>query len=204
MTLSLQLPRPRQNLAGGACSLRARLRAHTAVAHAALEARLDLERVATELPRYIELLRRFLGFYHPLEDRLARSAVHPLIERAALIERDLRALGAAPRSDGPVCRALPILDTPARAFGCMYVIEGASLGGQVIERRVSAALGLSAQRGAAFFHGLGPGTGRRWTQFLAALAAFGDARPELDNDVLGAAAETFHALGAWLDDGDRG
>ena len=39
---------------------------------------------------------------------------------------------------------LPPLETQADAFGCLYVLEGATLGGRVISRHIERALGLDA------------------------------------------------------------
>ena len=54
-------------------------------------------------------------------------------------------------------------------MGCLYVLEGATLGGVVIRRHPEQKLRLGPDNGAAFFHAYGPDTGRRWREFCGAL-----------------------------------
>jgi heme oxygenase (biliverdin-IX-beta and delta-forming) len=42
------------------------------------------------------------------------------------------------------------MSSPARALGVLYVIEGSTLGGQVIARRIAEALHIGPQDGAGF------------------------------------------------------
>jgi heme oxygenase len=52
-------------------------------------------------------------------------------------------------------------------IGTLYVIEGATLGGQVISRHLYRHLGFSANAGARFFNGYGDeaATQQQWTLF---------------------------------------
>jgi heme oxygenase len=50
----------------------------------------------------------------------------------------------------------------------MYVIEGATLGGQVIVRRVNKLMRLPGPHGAGFYAGYGLHNGRMWLSFKAA------------------------------------
>ncbi len=77
----------------------------------------------------------------------------------------------------------------------MYVVEGSTLGGQVLSRHFADRLGVSPDRGGGFFHGYGEATGRMWMAF-AGLAA---SRPESETGpAIDAAIATFEALGDWL------
>lgn len=181
-------------------ALRAQLRRATAALHEELEATLDLLDASLSLERYRAVLGVLHGFYAPLEAiqaELARGFAPdaPLRDRSRLLARDLAALGTAPH-ELPRCRELPALAGVEGLAGSLYVVEGASLGGQLVARAVEARLGLTAARGAAFFVGAGPATHARWRSFLAWLEAVvgrGGSEPA----IVEAACETFRALARW-------
>jgi heme oxygenase len=140
------------------------------------------------------------GFHAPLEPQLraamaAAGAPFALIDRTHRIARDLAALGAAPDDIArlPRCRDLPALRGAADAAGCLYVLEGAQLGGQVIARELARRLGIGRDRGASFFAGEGAGTAARWRQAAGWIDAVGDA-----DAVVAAARATFESLSRWL------
>ncbi len=113
---------------------------------------------------------------------------------------DLRALGlndtaicALPR-----CAALPTFQTPEACLGALYVLEGATLGGQVLRREMAQRLDLDASNGGAFLNVYGAETGRRWKDFLDYLG-----RQPLDacakQRAVEAARSTFSCFEQWLD-----
>lgn len=69
----------------------------------------------------------------------------------------------------PARRFLPIrVEDQADLVGALYVIEGATLGGQVISRQIQAGrLGVTPEHGGRFFHGYGEQTTSRWNEFLS-------------------------------------
>jgi heme oxygenase len=101
----------------------------------------------------------------------------PLRARSELIESDLLALGLSRReiAELPRCTDLPRLSCTEDLAGCLYVLEGACLGGQVIARALRERLGVAKGSGASFFTGDAEGTSARWRLFLAWLE--GDANP---------------------------
>ncbi|MBC7548517.1 MAG: biliverdin-producing heme oxygenase, partial [Polaromonas sp.] len=100
-------------------------------------------------------------------------------------------------AETPQCQALPDLATPLKLFGCLYVLEGATLGGQIITRHLHASLGLTPQSGGSFFSGYGPHTGSRWKEFCAHLTAFA-AQLDSDAEIVDSANATFDSLDRWL------
>lgn len=183
-----------------------RLRAETREEHAAIEVALGLTGADLSLARYLRRLEQFYGFYWPIEERLT-SALGPLGEaldlpvrrKTPLLRADLAALGAA--AEPPLCPYPPPLADPDAALGCLDVLEGATLGGQVICRHVRAALGVTPERGARFFHGYGESTGARWRAFQTALAAAAATAAAQDR-IVGAAIATFRALRRWCAERD--
>ena len=188
------------------CLLLENLRAGTAPLHIALEKRLPFFSPALDRAHYQRLVQAYYGFYQPLERRLETSAQLPLdfnlAERlkAATLHSDLLALGLSEQAiaDLPLCQALPLASSREACLGVLYVVEGATLGGQILRREIAARLELDADSGAAFLDVYGAATGRRWREFTDYLASC-----ELDaparQAVVSAAQETFSCFEQWLD-----
>jgi heme oxygenase len=144
-------------------------------------------------------LESFYGFYLPLEERLANAALgFELRHRSPLLSRDLIALGATPYQLEEVARCpdLPRLHTVAEAAGCLYVVEGAALGGQVIAKAIERHLGIGADAGASFFFGDGPDTAARWVKVLAWLE---DVAHAGSDRIVASACETFRSFTRWME-----
>ena len=175
------------------------LRARTQPSHDRLEAVVDIIGRCRERARYRRLLEQFYGFYAPLEAALAAAPLPASVaferrRKTPLLVRDLHALtppGPSP-SELPLCRALPHVNTLPSALGCLYVLEGATLGGQIIARHLAAG-GLGPNTGAAFFHSYGPDVGRLWKSFGRALTEAVTDRPAQET-AIASACETFAAL----------
>ncbi|WP_095190997.1 biliverdin-producing heme oxygenase [Pseudomonas sp. Irchel 3E19] len=182
------------------------LRAGTAELHIALEKRLPFFSDTLDEKAFQRLMQAYYGFYLPLERALLDSACVPadfdLAPRlkTATLHSDLLALGVTHSAleQLPFCGDLPVIDSSAACLGVLYVLEGATLGGQILRREIAARLGLEADNGAAFLDIYGAATGRRWRDFIEYLGA----RP-LDAvaraAVVNAAHTTFSCFERWLD-----
>jgi len=174
-----------------------------------MEQAVDLLSPTLTHAEYRRLLERFLGFYEPVEQRLGAFREWPDIgvdlqarSKLAQLDADLRALGCADASALPRATVLPGLDTIDEALGCAYVLEGATLGGQIISRQLRQVLAVTPDSGGRFFAGYGDDTGSMWRTFGAALTAYVDAHGNADRVVLGA-RQTFETFRRWLDGGRR-
>jgi heme oxygenase len=78
------------------------------------------------------------------------------------------------------------------------VLEGATLGGQVVRREVGRSLGLGTGTGCSFFGSYGDRVGEMWKEFCGALAAYAARDPSAEEPLVAAAVETFDALDRWL------
>ena len=183
-----------------------RLRRETASQHQTLERQLDLLDPDLSLLRYRLVLESFRGFYGPVESELPRlvattpSLGFPLRARAELLERDLLALGLS-RSDIaglPRCADLPCLYRTEHLAGCLYVLEGACLGGQIIAKALRGRLPLTNDHGLSFFVGDGRRTGARWRLVLDWLEDL-VRRGALADEIVASASETFCSLGCWVE-----
>jgi heme oxygenase (biliverdin-IX-beta and delta-forming) len=173
--------------------------------HRRVEQAVNIESVCTHLHSYRALLSRLLGYYEPLEDRLAGFAWDNVgldfasRRKSVWLRQDLTFLGlaGAQQAEFPRCHQLPQPRSMAAALGAMYVLEGATLGGQVILRMTAKHLQLSAPRGAGFHAGYGPHNGSMWLSFKAAATVHLDSNARIAEAVQGA-RETFTTYETWL------
>ena len=183
----------------------AALRTATWPSHQRMEKRIDVKSRFATLDAYRSHLARLWGICAAIEARLPADVFgaalpdYPARRKLPLLSLDLVDLGL--RMDAiralPRCASLPDLPTPAAAFGCVYVFEGASLGGRTLLPLVEARLGLTPAHGARFLASYGAAVNAMWARFGAALDAWcrdEDRRRQAQS----AAIATFEALEAWL------
>jgi heme oxygenase len=175
--------------------------------HAHLEATVDVFDQLQSVERYSALLARFLGFYAPLEDRLAHVLAGTPTEisfaerrKVPWLVADLRYLGcdAAALDQLPRCQEIPPAVHLSSALGCLYVLEGATLGGNVIRPHVERQLGLGPGRGCTFFSSYGDEVGEMWQSFCHYLCNFADVTPGVNDEIVDAAADTFTSFDRWV------
>jgi len=194
---------PHADTTSSSTSALAALKAATQHEHDALDAALDLLHPELGDAAYRRHLEAFFGLYAPLETAL--SAVgswsehgidFPERSKTELLRADLVSLGVDDPDALPICQTLPSLPTIAAAFGSLYVLEGASLGGQIISRHVEKRFGYTATHGARFFNGYGAQTGPMWMSFRKAVDACGS-EPAPRNEMITGALATFTAFRTW-------
>lgn len=186
----------------GRATLRERLRLRTQPAHQALETDLRLLDGHADALRMRALLSRFHGFHAGFEpalaDRLAGEAAFVQARaRLPALRADLGRLGlAASEIDAlPQCTAAAgLAATEAEALGALYVMEGSTLGGQLITRELGG-LPWWPAGGLTYFDPHGRATGLRWRETLARLEA---APPEQHDTLIEAADRAFRLLHGWL------
>src|SRR3954471_19693130 len=157
------------------------LKVETAERHERVERSLDLMRPGLTRADWTRLVARFHGFYQPWEEAVVRTvgdegelaAMVADRRKVAWLERDLADLDVSEQARAalPRCSCLPKVGTTEQVLGSMYVLEGATLGGQFIARHVETTLGLTDGRGYSFFCSYGAATGRMWQAFRATLSA---------------------------------
>lgn len=182
------------------------LRDATREQHVGLEKRMPFFSPLLDAELYLRLLQAYYGFYQPLEDALAACTFVPaeIVPRerikTPMIVKDLLALGMTEAAIHrlPQCRDLPVIDSPGACLGVIYVLEGATLGGQVLRREVQARLGLDEHGGAAFLDVYGAATGPRWKAFLTHLDSL-PPEPLFIQAAAHAADSTFACFERWLD-----
>ena len=182
------------------------LRAGTAELHIALEKRLPFFSDTLDSNAFLRLMQAYYGFYRPLESALLDSGVIPVdFDLAPRLKvptlfNDLRAQGLSVEAIArlPLCQALPVIDSNAACLGVTYVLEGATLGGQILRREIASRLSLNADNGAAFLDIYGAATGRRWRAFIEYLGSRSLDASEREA-VVAAARTTFSCFERWLE-----
>ena len=178
------------------------LRAGTHTLHVALEKRLPFFSDTLDLERYTQLLAAYYGFYQALESNLLACELPEGFElstrlKTPALQQDLHALNVRIEAL-PLCDDLPPLDNTASVLGVLYVLEGATLGGNVLRKHVSEQLGLDADNGCAFLYVYGESTGKQWKAFLDYLGSVPlDAAAQAL--AVHAACSTFSCFEQWLE-----
>ncbi|MDQ2902851.1 MAG: biliverdin-producing heme oxygenase [Ktedonobacteraceae bacterium] len=182
----------------------ASIREATQAFHSKLEHDLDIFHTITTLESYTRLLQKFLGFYLPVEPHLLgvqnRYDLQVHLQqrlKSPLLLRDLSEIAAQQGTGVSLCETLPALTCPAHVWGCLYVLEGSTLGGTLISKHVTRVLGLTAEHGCAFFGSYGSHVGSMWQMFTRKLEAYVSTYHE-EKVIIDSACETFAFLSQWL------
>lgn len=194
-------------------SILARLRLETRREHSAVERAVDLMGSTLTRAAYTQRLVQFYGFYAPLEaalqthcaqgdDRLHDASAYPSMlflrmNKTRLLWQDLRHLQIDTDSL-PLCRDLPSVQSWAQALGCLYVLEGATLGGRLITQHIQATLGIMPATGGSFFDGYAGDTARMWHAMRQILVRYA-VDVQAENAMVASAISTFTRLQHWCE-----
>jgi len=177
-----------------------RLRRETAADHEAVEGSLPLMDPALDTARYVSCLQQLHGLVAAWEEQSAHLAPAWLREslnsrqRRAMLESDLASFGVSPQHE--IKPSLPDMPDLPSLLGSMYVMEGSTLGGQLIARQVEATLGLAEGVGDAYFRSHGALTGSMWREFCV---LFESHVPDSETGTaIRAARKMFSTFGAWM------
>lgn len=180
-----------------------RLRSKTANSHQLIEQNnvsqsLMSQNVTTT--QYAQYLSKMYSFVHGFE-----KIVFPLLKhyellqlderrKSHLIEADLALLNysAVPRYENDELFSTHY-QTAAAALGGMYVLEGSTLGGQIISRHLSKILGNSVEGKTTYLTAYTSQTGSMWKNFLQLLCAESD-RHGFEEEIIDSAVNTFSLL----------
>lgn len=185
-------------------SLHARLKAETRPFHDKTERAYLFQQIVNStlsIPDYILLLKKILGFVEPIENKLTAVPSSFLIPRqkAPLLKSDLKAfsISTAEIAQIPHCSQLPVTDTLEGTLGYLYVMEGSTLGGQILSQFISEQLNIPLNHGCRYFYSYGKDTVMMWKEFCAVLET---AATQLNhNDVVESAIMTFNTFYDWLE-----
>ena len=178
-----------------------KLKEATKEQHKNLEGTVNVMDEMFSMDNYKNLLAKFYRFYSGIEPELAKlnwsEVKHNFDDRLKLpkIEKDLANLGILDQVKKELSPwdSLPSLDSHAKAFGALYVIEGATLGGQVIKRHLEQHLKITPENGGKFFSGYGEMTGKMWKEFCMTTTIFAEKLGD-DDPIVQSARDTFDSF----------
>lgn len=181
-------------------SILAELKETLAPYHRQLEMDVNIWAALASPASYRNLLIKFFGVIAALESQLAvvdelETWLPDVSHRwkTPLLTKDLAVWGAR-FENCPICIDVPDLETMGSAFGCLYVLEGSTLGGQIIAREVYKHLGLTPENGCRFFSSYGAEVGPMWKSFGRYLETWCAANEARRDEVLESAADTFECF----------
>ena len=174
--------------------------------HDSIESKVDLVKLASHPDQYIKLIKSFLGYYSSIEntflkfeeefsqlginlkDRLKKNLLIADIKHFGVTEEDIKKL--------PIATDVPAMSNIHEAMGVLYVLEGSTMGGQIIFKQLikSNIIGPDSA-GGNFFKPYGAATMPMWLSFKDSLNKLSNDKNEL---VLKKARETFNTMEAWL------
>lgn len=179
----------------------AKLKEATKAQHENLENVVDVMNKTFKREDYERLLTKFYKFYSSIEPRVAANRLKDsgfdfeARQKTSSLERDLQNLGIYDdvKHLAGSWNDLPTLDTPAKAFGACYVMEGATLGGQIIMRHLKEHLDLTPDNGGSFFNSYGQFVGPMWKEFCTITTEFTEKNGN-EEETVNAAKETFDSF----------
>lgn len=155
---------------------------------------------------YKDVLKVFYGFYKPFEQKLEsledwKNYDFDLHKRrkSELLVNDMKSLGVTDEeiNNLPMNDNLPQMNNLGQALGAMYVIEGATLGGQIVASKINDALGYDADNGVAFFNSYRQDLRPMWKEFSDFINKYSEDN-NITDPIVDASDETYHRFNEWL------
>lgn len=181
-----------------------RLRAETKVTHQNLEKLLiPYIKSANSGDSYLKLLSLFYGYFKPVEQQIEQyidSSFLPDFDerrKSHTIIKDIQSVNAG-KELPMICSDLPSINGRYEALGALYVLEGSTLGGQVISKMLKNSLGFENNDSLAFFSGYGDDTENRWAIFSDIMNKH-VVGPTTQNETVSGANETFIKFRHWVE-----
>lgn len=158
-----------------------RLREATRPEHSALE-KLPLSRALMNPSVTREEYGRYMQSMFPIvsivEDKIypVLSNIFPDLDKRSKLPHltdDLTFLQLPVNQPGLLITHESLITTSIpHAIGIVYVLEGSTLGGRIIVKNITSALGFDKNHGASYFTGYGEQTGPLWKSFLNSLTQY--------------------------------
>ena len=133
------------------------------------------------LQEYLQLLYAYFGLYEALEKQIlnflstnaADFDYQPRLKLPWLLQ-DMTYFQIAPHLPSRTTIVSPVIKNLGDLVGMLYVIEGSTLGGQLISKHLTKKHGITPETGGRFFGGYGENTSALWLDFLNFSASLND------------------------------
>lgn len=149
--------------------------------------------------QYQILLQGFYGYIAPCEEIIQSLPSHFLLtnrEKTALLEKDFLALGMEINSIHKLnrCSHLPDLSNYEHVLGYLYVLEGSTLGGQLIVKMIKKCP-AKIHKEVHYFYGYGKNTLAKWEAFCNLLNTV---KKGQHTQIIASAHQTYERLYDWM------
>jgi len=150
---------------------------------------------------YARVLRMFYGYFQPVYEKmepLISSVILPdyrIRRKPVAILDDLAVIGEQVGTVIALCPDTPVITTTAEAFGALYVLEGSTMGGKIIAKKIKENTGLSDDH-LSFFGAYRELNPAKWAIFIEALN-----HPHLQEEsssLIDTATDTFNQFKNWV------
>lgn len=153
---------------------------------------------------YISLLGHFYSFFGGIEESITTCMVAPYLDdydvrrKSQNLANDIICCGGtlppiAAKTD------LPPINNAEEALGALYVMEGSTLGGQIISKMISRQLNILDEKCLSYFVGYGSQTETMWMRFKQSINKIDESdAPHL----IRSANDTFIKFKDWIEKDD--
>jgi heme oxygenase len=180
------------------------LKEYTKTNHRLLEGKIITRiKAIAKTDDYIQLLLIFYTFFGGLELLIDKSLDTSVIadylhrRKTASLAADLFHLHTSVKPLAAI-NYLPVIRNNLQSLGALYVIEGSTLGGSIINKMIHDKLKLTANDGFTFFGGYGGQTIPMWQTFKQSINQLLLNAGE-ETIIIEAANETFLRFSNWVD-----
>jgi heme oxygenase len=153
---------------------------------------------------YISLLGHFYSFFGGIEDSITADLVAPYLDdyhtrrKSEKLANDI--IGCGGKIPAKAAKtALPAINSAAEAMGALYVMEGSTLGGQIISKMICRQLNFTGEQCLSYFIGYGGQTETMWLRFKQSINKIDESAAP---DLISAANDTFIKFKAWIEKND--
>ncbi|MEO5903066.1 MAG: biliverdin-producing heme oxygenase [Gemmatimonadaceae bacterium] len=182
-----------------------RLKESTSDAHARVEEALRLTDDTLDLGRYLRLLSTMRSVHiaadlllAPFKPELAALGYQPAErKRVEWIDEDLMSLGGSWHGTTSSAIEKFEVNSVCDCLGMIYVLEGSTLGGQIIASAVARSLALTPPNGCRYYIGYGSRTGSRWKETRDTIDGYSASSAERElaiDTIIGAANRAFETI----------
>lgn len=176
------------------------LKSETRPEHDSIESTLNLMDPSMDEDKYKKILKGFYGYYKTVEELLrSRPEIYPEERwKLSTLENDLNFFNIKSES----ISAISSEEIPHKSLedllGLIYVIEGSTLGGQVLSQHFQKKFALAQNGGLSFFSGYGPQTMNKWKETKSRIEDLVQNNHLNHSALIEAAKASFSSLENWL------
>lgn len=140
------------------------------------------------------------SYYKPVQEKIESFADKTILadsdsrRKPEWILADIKALQSKEIIAPGLCNNFPSIDNAAAAAGAYYVLEGSTMGGGILVKKIAQQLNITGKNGLRFFNSYGEETINRWRQFVVMLNTYVEEKQPNEEQIITTATDTFIAL----------